>query len=121
MWPTLDPSSLPGEWDSPLPLNVHSQALANSIFVKSGQGALVGFTIDSSRASPQFLQIFDMTSLPADGAIPDCVIRIPASTTLPFQWVPWRVFRVGCVICNSSTEATKTIGSADCYFDVQYI
>lgn len=121
MWQTLDPSSLPGEWDSPLPLNVHSQALANSIFVKSGQGGLVGFTVYSNKASSQFVQVFDATSLPADGAIPDAVFTVAAVGNLPVQWVPWRVFRVGCVICNSSTAATKTIASADCYFDVQYI
>lgn len=120
MWPVL-PQEITGEDQSPLPLNVHSNALANSIFVKSGQGALVGFTIDNSKAGSQFIQVFDLTSLPADGAIPDCVFRVAATSTLPIQWLPWRVFRVGCVICNSSTEATKTIGSADCFFDVQYI
>ena len=121
MWPTLDPSALPGEWDSPLPLNVHSQALAASIFVKSGQGALVGFTVFNSKAASQFIQVFDASSLPSDGAIPDAVFTVAQTANLPVQWVPWRVFRVGCVICNSSTSSTKTIGSADCFFDVQYI
>ena len=31
-----------------------------------------------------------------------------------------REFESGLVICNSSTDATKTIGSADTFFDVQY-
>lgn len=120
MWPLL-PQAWVGEDDTPLPLNVSSHALANSIFVKSDQGALVGFTIDNSKATAQFIQVFDLTSLPANGAIPACVFRIAGSTTLPIQWIPWRTFTVGCVIANSSTEATLTIGSADCWFDVQYI
>ena len=120
MWPVV-PQEITGEDVSPLPLNVHSNALAASIFVKSGQGALVGFTVYNSKASSQFVQVFDLTSLPANGAIPDAVFTVGQTANLPVQWVPWRVFRVGCVIANSSTAATLTIGSADCYFDVQYI
>ena len=32
-----------------------------------------------------------------------------------------RWFTIGCIVCNSSTQGSKTIGSADCLFDVQYI
>ena len=120
MWPVL-PEEITGESSSPLPLNVHSSALAASIFVKSGQGALVGFTVYNSKSSSQFIQVFDLTALPANGAIPDAVFTVAQTANLPVQWVPWRVFRVGCVIANSSTSAMLTIGSADCYFDVQYI
>ena len=118
---TLPEQAVFGETMTAVPLNVHSQSLSNSIFVKSGQGALVGFTVYSNRASSQFIQVFNASALPADGAIPDCVFTVAATANLPVQWIPWRFFHVGCVLCNSSTAATKTIGSADCYFDVQYI
>lgn len=118
---TLPEQAVFGETMTAVPLNVHSQALTNSIFVKSGQGALVGFTAYSNKASSQFIQVFNLTALPADGAIPDAVFIVQATNNLSVQWVPWRFFHVGCVICNSSTAATKTIGSADTFFDVQYI
>ena len=120
MWPIL-PKEVTGEDVSPLPLNVRSTALASSILVKTGQGALVGFTVYNNKSASQFIQVFDVGSAPASGAVPDCVFIVAQTANLPVQWVPWRVFRVGCFICNSSTAATLTAGSADCYFDVQYI
>ena len=103
------------------PLNIHSNALAASLVVKSGPGKLYGFSIYSSRASSQFIQVFDATSLPADGAIPAAVFTVGATSNLAANWIPARTFLYGCVVCNSSTAATKTIGSADCFFDVQFI
>lgn len=103
------------------PLNKSSIARSASIVVKSGPGRLYGFTIYSNRGSSQFILVFDTTTLPADGAIPACVFPVAATASLPVQWVPWRTFLTGCVICNSSTDNTKTIGSADCWFDVQFL
>jgi hypothetical protein len=27
----------------------------------------------------------------------------------------------GIILCNSTTQGTKTLGAADCIFDVQYV
>lgn len=103
------------------PLNKHSNAYVASLVVKSGPGRLYGFTVYNSNASAQFVQVFDAAALPADGAIPAVVFSVAATSHLPIEWVHPRTFSTGIVICNSSTGPTKTIGSADCFIDAQYI
>ena len=109
------------EFVSGLPLNRHSNGLRASVFVKSGPGALVGFTVLNTNASAQYIQWFDAQTLPADGAVPDGVVSVAGASDREFQWLPPRAARYGIVLCNSSTAGTKTIGSADCFFDVQFI
>jgi hypothetical protein len=109
------------EATSGLPLNKHSIAYASSIVVKKGPGVLYGFTVYSSNSSAQFIQVFDLEAVPADGAIPAFVATVGATSNLGSNWIPGRAFQVGCVICNSSTGPTKTIGSADSWFDVQFL
>lgn len=106
---------------SGLPLNKHSNALAASIVCKSGPGALFGFTVLNTKSSAQYVQVFDAQALPSDGAVPAVVFYVPATSHLPIEWVTPRAFLTGLVLCNSSTSSTKTIGSADCFFDVQYV
>lgn len=111
----------PPEWMTLEPLNVHSNVYSASIVVKSGPGLLYGFAVYSSKATAQFIQVFDAATLPADTAIPAAIFTIAATANLPINWLPPRTFLTGIVICNSSTGPTKTIGSADCWFDVQYL
>jgi hypothetical protein len=103
------------------PLNKHSNAYAASLVVKAGPGRLYGFTVYSSRASAQFVQVFDLADVPSTGAIPALVIPINATADRELAWIPPRSFYVGCVIANSSTGPTYTAGSADCFFDAQYL
>lgn len=103
------------------PLNIHTNIYAASLVVKTGPGILYGFTVYSSKAGAQFIQVFDAASLPAEGAIPATVFTVATTSNLGVNWLPGRTFLTGCVICNSSTGPTKTIGSADCWFDVQFL
>lgn len=112
---------LPSDDEELLPLNIHSQAYAASLVVKSGPGILYGFTVYNSKVTAQFVQVFDASALPADGAIPACVFSVSGSAGAGVNWLPGRTFQTGIVICNSSTGPTKTIGSADCYFDAQFV
>ena len=89
--------------------------------MKTGPGFLYGFTVYSSNVSAQFVQIFDAAALPADGAAPACLFSVAAQSNLPVEWLRGRPFRTGLVICNSTTGPTKTLGAADCYFDVQFV
>ena len=104
-----------------LPLNNRSNKLESSRVIKTGPGLLYGFTVTNTNASSQFIQIFDAATLPADGATPDEVFNVPGSVSYPIAWIPWRTFNTGIIICNSSTAATKTIGSADCFFAAQFV
>ena len=113
--------SILGETRNLVPLNIHSNAYEASRVVKTGTGILYGFTVYSSKVSAQFIQVFDASTLPADGAIPGPFFTVSAASNLGVNWLPGRTFQNGCVIVNSSTGPTKTIGSADCWFDAQYI
>lgn len=103
------------------PFNIHSIAYAASLVVKSGPGILYGFTVYNSNGAAQFIQVFDSNLLPDDGTIPACVFTVGGGAQLPVQWLPGRTFTTGCVLVNSSTGPTKTIGAADCFFDAQYL
>lgn len=104
------------------PLNSTSNALEAFRIVKSGSGTLYGFSGFSNRGTAQFIHVYDALSLPADGAVPVFVMTAPTVQNFSVFWGDvGRFFQQGIVIGNSSTLATKTIGSADCWFDAQYI
>ena len=108
------------------PLNVSSNGLEAFHVVKSGPGTLFGFQVLSTLAAAQFVQLFDARgsadAIPPDGAVPVAVFAIAASGNLPLYYGPTgRAFREGIIICNSTTAATKTLGAANCFFDVQYV
>jgi hypothetical protein len=103
------------------PLNAPSRQLANSIVVKTGDGWLYGFTVSNTKGSAQFVQVFDAHDVPADTTVPLISKSVPAGDAVGFSWLPPRRFEAGLVICNSTTQATKTIGAADCLFDAQYV
>ena len=96
-------------------------ALAASLVVKDTRGTLYGLTGYNNKSSSQFIHIHDAASLPANGAVPAIIFDVPATSPFSLDYNVGREFQIGIVISNSSTAATKTIGSADCWFDVQYI
>lgn len=101
--------------------NATTTALAASLVVKASAGVLLGFQGVNTSASPQYIQVHDAASLPADTAVPKMLITVPAGENFSLDLGRGRVFTTGIVICNSSTAATKTIGSADCWIDAQYL
>lgn len=116
--PNPYPYGLPEE----LPRSVANPALAASIVAMVGEGRLLGFTVTNTKASAQFFQLFDAGALPADTAVPLLAVDIAASSAKGVDWgTDGRWMSRGIVICNSSTIATKTLGAADCIFDVQYV
>ena len=104
-----------------VPTNFNRGVLQASI-VLPGHLVVYGLSVYSSNAGSQFALIFDSATLPADGAVPSVTpLDLPPKTLKGVSWgMNGREFESGLVICNSSTDATKTIGSADTFFDVQY-
>ena len=101
--------------------NATTSAYAASLIVKASAGVLRSITGYNSKASGQFIQIHDSATLPADTAVPKVIFYVPATSNFSFDMNQYgRSFAAGIVICNSSTGPTKTIGAADCWFDVQY-
>ena len=98
--------------------NVNSGKVVASWHI-AGPQILFGFWASSVAA--QFILLFDAADVPADTAVPLLSFPVAATSGVGAQWIPGRYFANGIVICNSSTQHTKTIGSADCIFDLQVL
>jgi hypothetical protein len=103
------------------PFNSTSNAYEKSRLVSTSESRLFGFSGYNSGAA-QFILVFDATALPAEGAAPDMIIAAGATSNFSAYFGSvGRWMYQGIVLCNSSTGPTKTIGAADCWFDVQYL
>lgn len=102
--------------------NATTTALAASLVVKASAGVLYKVTGVNTLGSTQYIQVHNATSLPADGAVPAVCIAVATGATFDIDFGPrGRTFSAGIVVSNSTTVATKTIGSANCWIDAQYV
>lgn len=119
---TLGVGIVPTNVTAGAPLNATSTAEEASRVAKASAGTLYGFTIYNNNAAVRYVQLFDSATLPADGVVPVLTYEVAAQASRAVGFGPYgRRFSTGIVICNSSTDTTKTIGSADSLFDVQYV
>lgn len=88
----------------------------------SGAKTVRSIYVSSKAAAAGFVFIFDAASLPANGTVPDFPpVPIPAGPA--FVSVPideGRSHATGLVVAFSSTQATLTIGTADCWFEAHW-
>ncbi len=92
-----------------------------SLVVKAGPGKLYFLTVYNNNAGAQWIQLHDSATLPANGAIPVVTFEIATQVARTLDYgVYGRKFANGIVVCNSTTDVTKTIGAADIMIDCQF-
>ena len=107
------------DYDKPPPLNYNTGVLASSIVVP-GRICVYSINIHSTKGSAQYINMFDANTVPANSAVPLLSFAIGINGDVERTFEEGRQFQTGLVLCTSSTDATKTLGSADCFFDVQF-
>lgn len=108
-----DMRNLVGEQTS---YDITSAALEASHIIRSSPGYLTHLTVYNDAASTQYYQLHNSAVVPPDGTVPVFVFAVASKATVSLPIGDGLNFSVGIVVCNSSTAATKTIGSADSFF-----
>lgn len=118
-WESLEHDRGPGGF----PVNANSEGLANQLVAKSGAGLLFGFTVYNSKASTQYVMVFDLQGIVnlSASSVPRMTFPVLSKQTITVGWAnPWRAFKQGIILANSTADTSFTQGLADCTFDVQY-
>jgi hypothetical protein len=110
-------------WPSDATVPISSVALEASKVIKSAPGKLMFLCAYNDKASAQYIQLHNATALPSNGAVPVLIFQLAtkAVQVIPFPDTTGFDFSTGIVVANSSTGATLTVGSADCFFSALYI
>jgi hypothetical protein len=95
-------------------------AYNSNLVVKASAGVLQNL-IGYNSGAAQFIQIHNTAALPANGVAPTFVFTVPAQGNFSLDFPNGgMILSTGIVVCNSSTGATRTGGTADCWFTAVY-
>lgn len=103
------------------PTNATSTSYNSNIVVKASAGTLYMITGFNSKSSAQWIQVHNSTTLPSNATAPTLTFYVPPTSNFSLDFgVYGRYFSTGIVVSNSLAGSSLTIGSSDCWFDVQY-
>ena len=98
-----------------------SAAYEASAVVKASPGTVHRISGYSSDANPVWIQLHNVTSLPADAEVPILTIYVGAGANFDFDLSTiGRFCDKGIVVCNSSTGDEKTIDGDTAWYNIQY-
>jgi hypothetical protein len=119
---TVNNQAIPQSGSTNACSSLASTALEASHVVKASAGRLYQLTGVNTKASAQYIQVFNSASVPADTTAPVLLAYVGSGANFSFDFGSiGRYFSTGISVSNSSTAATKTIGSADCWFNAEYL
>ncbi len=99
-----------------------SEALADSDVIFVGPCRLIEVFVYNDNASGRTLQLFDGTSVPANGTVPKGMpLYVPSKATASFTPSAEVRFDDGLCWAASSTVATKTLAGNDLYVVAYYL
>jgi hypothetical protein len=104
-------------------LRKSSGASAASLVVFTGPGQLLNVQCLNGAGATNTVQVFDATSLPANGTVPDMSPGSPVSVStsqISDFGAHGTSFNLGCVVAKSTTVGTLTIGAADGIISATY-
>lgn len=114
-------STIP-EGNSAWAMSNHASHAAASGVIKASAGKLYGATLTNDNAAMQYIMFFNSTTVPVDTTAPLFAVCVPSKATIQLDWGNMgKYFSTGISWSNSSTFATKTIGSADCSVEATYL
>lgn len=90
--------------------SVYSGALAKAVQLATTSVRVFDVTVYNSNTALLYLQIFDSATTPADGAVPQMSMPVPADESRSLLWgARGGLFTTGVYVCLSTTAATKTL------------
>ncbi len=115
---TIPVNEIPSSASTNALTRVASTAAETGHVLKGSAGRLYMLVGYNSKTSAQFIQVHNTTTVPADTAVPIYSFIAKAQDNFSLDLMQFGdYFATGISVCNSSTLATKTIGSADCWFN----
>jgi hypothetical protein len=99
-----------------------SAGLAASGVIKAGPARLFNLWGFNSKTSAQYIHVFNLAAVPANGVAPSIPpLYVGGSSPFFYDFGELGVyFTVGICWGNSSTLATLTLGSSDCWTHATY-
>jgi len=92
-----------------------------SLTVATAPCIVYAVRVFNSNAAARYFMMFNLAALPADATVPtDVPKQVLSKSSQEWIFPQGKRFSTGFVVCNSTTDVTKTIAGADSFIAVDY-